>query len=254
MVLRTSAWGVLLVDASNAFNSLSCVLYCCGMCVYFGLVVLGLFSIRTHQGWATLVLRKCNENLYSMGGVTQGDPLSMHMFLYSVGTLPLIQSLKGVGSYAQIWNADDASACGSLSDLHHLFELLLSKGPDFGYVVNPVKRCLVVHDSDRCDAEELFSSLNVSVVCNHCYLGGFIGDITGQAIFVQDKVCHWIADVKCLSKIAEKQPQAAFAALVKSFQCEWQFLQRVIPNCASCFSPLDDVLTSNFCQLFLVMK
>ena len=126
------------------------------------------------------------------------------------------------------------------------FELLLSKGPDFGYVVNPAKCRLVVHDSYRCDAEKLFSSLNVSVVCNHRYLGGFIGDITGQAIFVQDKVCHWIADVKCLSKIAEKQPQAAFAALVKSLQCEWQFLQRVIPNCANHFAPLDDVLTSTF--------
>ena len=65
----------------------------------------------------------------------QGDPLSM--FLYAVGTLPLIQSLKGVGSCAQIWYADDASACGSLSDLRQWSELLLSKGPDFGYVVNP---------------------------------------------------------------------------------------------------------------------
>ena len=104
---------------------------------------------------------------------------------------------------------------------------------------------MVVHDSYRCDAEK-FSSLNVSVVCNHRYLGGFIRDITGQAIFVQDKVCHWIADVKCLSKIAEKQPQAAFAALVKSLQCEWIFLQRVIPNCANHFAPPDDVLTSTF--------
>ena len=158
-----------------------------------------------------------------MKAVTQGDPLSM--FLYAVGTLPLIQSLKGVGSCVQIWYADDASACESLSDLHQWFELLLSKGPDFGYIVNLAKCCLVVHHSHRCDAEQLFSSLNV--VCNHRYLGGFIGDITGQATFVQDKVCHWIADVKCLSKIAEKQPQAAFAALVKSLQCEWQFLQRV---------------------------
>ena len=200
------------------------------------------FVFNNYQGWATLVLRNSNENLYSTEGVTQGDPLSM--FLYAVGTLPLIQSLKGVGSYVQIWYADDASACGSLSDLRQWFELL-SKGPDFGYVVNPAKCCLVVHDSYRCDAEK-FSSLNVSVVCNHRYLGGFIGDITGQAIFVQDKVCHWIADVKCLSKIAEKQPQAAFAVLVRSLQCEWQFLQCVIPNCANHFVPLDDVLTSTF--------
>ena len=52
--------------------------------------------------------------------------------------------------------------------------------------------------------------------------------------------------MKCLSKIAEKQPQAAFAALVKSLQCEWHFLQLVIPNFANHFAPLDDVLTSTF--------
>ena len=92
----------------------------------------------------------------------------------------------------------------------------------------------------------MFSPLGVSVVCNHCYLGGFIGELTGQASFVRDKVHRWIADVQCLSKIAEKQPQAAFAALTKSLQCEWQFLQCVIPNCGSYFIPLDDVLASTF--------
>ena len=103
-----------------------------------------------------------------------------------------------------------------MSDLHQWFEPLLSEGPDFGYVVNPAKCCLVVHDSYKCDTEQLFSSLGVSVVCNHHYLGGFISDTVGQATLVQDKLCHWIADVKCLSKLAEKQPQAAFVALVKS--------------------------------------
>ena len=103
------------------------------------------------------------------------------MFLYAVGTLPLIQSLKGSSSCVQVWYADDASACGSLSDLHQWFELLLSKDPDFGYVVNPAKCCLVIHDSYKSNAEQLFSSLGVSVVCNHRYLGGFIGELTGQA-------------------------------------------------------------------------
>ena len=70
----------------------------------------------------------------------------------------------------QVWYADDASACGSLSDFHQWFELLLSKGPDFGYVVNPAKCCLVIHDSYKSNAEQLFSSLGISVVCNHRYL------------------------------------------------------------------------------------
>jgi len=49
-----------------------------------------------------------------------------------------------------------------------------------------------------------------------------------------------------LSKIAEKQPQVAFAALTKSLQCEWQFLQCVVPGCGNLFAPLDVVLTSTF--------
>ena len=121
-----------------------------------------------------------------MEGVTQGDPLSM--FLYAVGTLLLIQSLKGSSPCVQVWYANDASACGSLSYLHQWFELLLSKGPDFGYVVNPAKCCLVIHDSYKSNAKQLFSSLGISVVRNHRYLGGFIGELTGQASLVWDKV------------------------------------------------------------------
>jgi len=89
---------------------------------------------------------------------------------------------------------------------------------------------LIVHDSYQFDAEQLFSSLGVSVVCNHHYLGGFIGESDGQTAFVQNKVRQWIADVLKLFKIAEKQPQATFAALTKSLQCEWQFLQHVVPG------------------------
>jgi len=103
-----------------------------------------------------------------MEGVTQGDPLSM--FLYAVGILPLIQSLKGSFLCAQIWYTDDASACGSLSDLHQWFELLLSQGPDFGYFVNLAKCCSAVNDPYKFDAEQLFSSFGISVVCNHHYL------------------------------------------------------------------------------------
>jgi len=60
------------------------------------------------------------------------------------------------------------------------FELLLSQGPDFGYFVNPTKCCLVVHNSNKFDAEQLFSSSGISVVCNHHYLEGFVSESVGQ--------------------------------------------------------------------------
>ena len=45
------------------------------------------YLYNTYRGWSVLVLR----GLCSKKSITQGDPLSM--FMYAVGTLPLIPSL-----------------------------------------------------------------------------------------------------------------------------------------------------------------
>ena len=58
-----------------------------------------------------LVLRGHSEFLFSREGITQGDPLSM--FVYAIGTLPLIHSLEDTCRRTQLWYADDASAGGS---------------------------------------------------------------------------------------------------------------------------------------------
>ena len=65
------------------------------------------------------VLEGFTTLLYSKEGLTQGDPLSI--FMYAVGTLPLIRSLHNPTHWTQLWYADDASAGGSLSDLHDWF-------------------------------------------------------------------------------------------------------------------------------------
>ena len=82
----------------------------------------------------------------------------------------------------------------------------------------------------------------------------FIGEPVGQTTFVQDKVCQWTTDVQSFSKIAEKQPQAAFVALTKSLQCEWQFC-----NVLSLIVAVFLRLWMKFwlllsCQLFLTVK
>ena len=71
-----------------------------------------------------LIIRGTSECLFSKEGVTQGDPLSM--FMYAIGTLPLIRSLHDPSCWTQIWYADDASAGGSLEDNHEWFSLLCS--------------------------------------------------------------------------------------------------------------------------------
>jgi hypothetical protein len=53
-----------------------------------------------------MILRDSKEHLLSREGVTQGDPISM--FMYAIGSLPLIQLLKYFINYIQIWFADDS--------------------------------------------------------------------------------------------------------------------------------------------------
>jgi len=91
-----------------------------------------------------LVLKGSSTFLYSKEGVTQGDPLSM--FMYAVGTLPLIRSFHNPGHWTQLWYADGASAGGTLLELHDWFNLLLSHGPAFGYYPEPTKSFIVVNE------------------------------------------------------------------------------------------------------------
>ena len=81
-----TGWGVLFVDASNAFNTINRVALLWNARILW--TRCSCFLFNTYQGWATLVIRGSVKFLFSREGVTQGDPLSM--FMYAIGTLPLI--------------------------------------------------------------------------------------------------------------------------------------------------------------------
>ena len=49
-----------------------------------------------------------------------------------------------------------------------------------------------------------------------------------------------------MAEAAELYPQAAFAALSKSLQFQWSYLQRVVQNCESCFEILCNALKDIF--------
>ena len=139
-----SGWGALMVDASNAFNLLNRTAMLLHACVPWPHYARYLFN--TYQGWSMLIVRGTSECLFSKEGVTQGDPLSM--FMHAIGTLPLIYSLCDPSCWTQIWYGDDASAGGSLKNIHEWFSLLCSRGPAFGYFPEPSKSYVVV--SDHC--------------------------------------------------------------------------------------------------------
>ena len=86
----------------------------------------------------------------------------------------------------------------------------------------------------------------MKVVSGSRFLGGYIGDDHGRKEYVKMKVQSWVDSVYCLSDAAKQQPQAAYAALVKSIQCEWIFLQRVVVNSSELFSALKDAIREVF--------
>ena len=240
-------WGVLLVDATNAFNSVNRVAALWNAQVLWPRCSRYLFN--TYRGYASLLLQDGSKSLLSKEGVTQGDPLSM--MLYAVAVLPLIRSLRAPGKWTQNWYADDSSCVADLCSLRAWYEELSRKGPDYGYLPEPSKTVLVVGPSDVQQASALFSDLGNKIVSGRRFLGGFIGEPSLVANFVSDKVQLWSRCVQRLSDVATSQPQAAHAALARSLQFEWCHLQRVIPDSANFFTPLQDALNVVFYPILL---
>ena len=107
-----NAKGILLVDASNAFNSLNHanalanILYLCPP----------FYTVLTNIYWESSELFLGLSILQSCEGTTRGDPLSMPF--YALATRPLMNALRMVTPMVkQVWYADDATAAGKVADL-----------------------------------------------------------------------------------------------------------------------------------------
>ena len=102
---------VLLVDASNAFNSLNreaALHNIRHICPPLAKVLINIYREPTE-------LFVDGQTLLSQEGTTQGDPFAMPF--YALATVPLIRHLDEAEDLKQVWYADDASATGSLTSL-----------------------------------------------------------------------------------------------------------------------------------------
>ena len=98
--------GILLIDATNAFNSLNRAAALHNIRILC--LIISVFAINTYRIPARLFITGGKEIL-SAEGTTQGDPLSMGVYALSVQ--PLITALQTTSSTKQCWFADDASGC-----------------------------------------------------------------------------------------------------------------------------------------------
>ena len=230
---------ILLVDASNAFNTLNrqaALRNVQNLCP-----VLAPILVNTYRNHAKLFIG--GEHILSREGTTQGDPLAMAM--YGIGTLPLILQLRE--NVTQCWYADDATAGGKLLHIRAWWEKVVSLGPQYGYHPNPTKTCLIVKPEHLQDAENLFSNTGIKItVQGHKHLGSPLGTRAFVEEFVRSKVDGWVTEIEKLSEIATFQPQAAYAAFTHGLTSRWTFLMRTVPGIEELLHPLEDAIRHQF--------
>ena len=234
--------GVLLVDASNAFNSLNRQTALHNIQVLCPAIATIL--INTYRDSSQLFMD--GNTIYSQEGTTQGDPLAMPM--YALATLPLVHRLNDFdNSIGQLWYADDASATGRLDQLRTWWDRLTTIGPAYGYHPNASKTWLVTKEAHLQDASTIFHGSNVNITAEgRPYLGAALGTESYISRYVSQKVQQWCSDLSMLSDIAATQPHAAHAALTHGFSSKWTFLTRTIPCIGHLLQPLEDTLRQKF--------
>ena len=69
--------------------------------------------------------------------------------------------------------------------------------------------------------------------------------------FVLEKVRSWVSCLQDLISVTGSQPQASYHALVKSFQSEWTFLERAVPDCGQLFEEIEQLIVDWFIPLLI---
>ena len=199
---------LLLVDASNAFNSLNrqtALHNIQRLCPSLATAL-----INTYRAPSELYVD--GDVLLSREGTAQGDPLAMPM--YALATIPLIRNLKNsVSDISQVWYADDASGAGKITRLREWWDQLNALGPKFGYFANASKTWLVTKENCLSTAADTYTNTYVKVTSEgRPYLGAALGTDDYIQAFVTNKVQQWAGELEQLASIAHSQPHAAHAA------------------------------------------
>ena len=225
---------VILVDAQNAFNLLNqqlALLNIHRICPSIATVLTNLYRKD-----ANLYLQK--ETVQSSEAVMQGDSLAMAMF--ALGITPLIRTLK---TCHQIWFADDASAGGTLEEVHHWWVKLLQMGPKYRYHANPKKTWLLVKEGSKDNAQEQFQDSGINIATSgQKHLDAALGNAVFTKEYISAKVSQWKKELESLCIVAERDPHATSAALTHALISRWQYVMRTVPNISHLLTPLEEII------------
>lgn len=238
---RPEVEGILLVDASNAFNSMNRAAAkhnISRLCPALS----GVFN-NTYAKPVRLFVTGGGE-ITSREGTCQGDPLAMAF--YAVAITPLIQQLQNeCPSTNQCWYADDDGAADKLVLLRRYWDKLVEIGPGFGYFPNAVKTILLPKPEHITEAKHIFAGTGIDIQSEGCrYLGGALGQQEFCSAYIKSMADRWCAQLKELSQIAQTQPQAAYTVFTKGLSAQWKYHIRSIKSQPEHFQALDELIDS----------
>ena len=236
---------VLLVDAENAFNSINRqallhnIQYICPVIHTF---VYNCYNVPTR------LFIIGGKEIKSTEGTTQGDPTAMAT--YALGLVPLLECLlnsEPEHKPKMVAFADDLTGAGNLADLHSWWHQLLNIGPKYGYFPKPSKSYIIVKEEKLDLAKVMFSGTRINITSSgKRHLGAVIGSKEYKDEYVTNLVFRWKNELEMLSKIADIQPQAAYAAYIHGFKSKFTYFLRTISDIADLLQPIEDVLRNMF--------
>ena len=244
-------YGILQIDASNAFNSLNRRVTLHNMqilCPEFA-----TYTFNCYQSPARLFVDGGKE-IKSKEGTTQGDPIAMAM--YAIGIVPLLQQslldTKTDKNLKKIAFADDFTGVGTIPNLRMWYDLIKSHGPNIGYYPEPTKSWLIVKPEHLDHAIREFEGTGVNITIEgKRHLGAIIGSEAHKKTYIRNLVDQWISEIKVLSEIAKSYPHCAYAAFVFGFQHKFTYVMRTVGNISDEMIPLEHEIRNSFLQTIL---
>ena len=234
---------VILIDASNAFNTLNRK----AMLHNIGIICPSIsnFVKNTYMAAPRLIISKGND-LTSKEGTTQGDPIAMAIYALGLSALQMKIDYEHTGA-KHVAYADDLAGAGSLRDVKKFWDETQKKGPAIGYHPNADKSCLIIKPGKEIEAREIFSGTGVRITTEgHKHLGAVIGSQEYKDTYVNELVNGWIQEIRELSEIAKTEPHSAYTNFIFSMKQKWNFAMRTIPGIGQHLQPLEASIRKEF--------
>ena len=156
------------------------------------------------------------------------------MVKYGITLVSLAEDLQSADpGLLSPFYADDAAFDVLARCSAHLLKLLMKRGLDRGYLIEPAKYLFILNtpvQEEAAKREFAIKGLTLNFVSSSRYLGAYLGPRDQLEAWVKPQMEAWVHRVRVLGKISRRQPQSDYDGLGMSLQLEWKYLQRTVPE------------------------